>query len=263
MPPTAANYIQRAGRAGRRQEGAAYAVTYARSFPHDQFHFHEPSSIVSGSVPIPRINLANPRLTQRHINSFLLGHYLRHAKVPSARKQITVEEFFLLPARDNCAAVRYAEWLSGYKTHLATPISRIICGGCPLTVEHSSRKSELLLGSVREQFLDQLDAYEAQRKELEAAFQTTQGKERWSAMQNFESVRRLAEQLRAERLIDYLSSAHWLPSYAFPQDVVKLLVMQPNLTERMRLERDREYGIAEYAPGSEVVADGLLLTSGH
>ena len=29
----------------------------------------------------------------------------------------------------------------------------------------------------------------------------------------------------------------------------------------MRLERDAEYGIAEYAPGSEVVADGLLLVS--
>ncbi len=29
----------------------------------------------------------------------------------------------------------------------------------------------------------------------------------------------------------------------------------------MRLERDAEYGIAEYAPGSEVVVDGLLLTS--
>ena len=80
-------------------------------------------------------------------------------------------------------------------------------------------------------------------------------------VKSLETVDRLDEQLRAERLIDYLSSAHWLPSYAFPQDVVRLLVVQPNLTGRMRLERDTEYGIAEYAPGSEVVADGLLLTS--
>jgi hypothetical protein len=29
----------------------------------------------------------------------------------------------------------------------------------------------------------------------------------------------------------------------------------------MRLERDAEYGIAEYAPGAEVVADGLLVIS--
>jgi hypothetical protein len=47
----------------------------------------------------------------------------------------------------------------------------------------------------------------------------------------------------------------------FPQDVVKLLVRQPNLVDRMRLELDAEYGIAEYAPGFEVIPDGLLLIS--
>ncbi len=46
VPPTAANYIQRAGRAGRRREGAAFAVSFARSTPHDQFHFHSPLEIV-------------------------------------------------------------------------------------------------------------------------------------------------------------------------------------------------------------------------
>ena len=72
IPPTAANYIQRAGRAGRRREGAAFAVSFSRATPHDQFHYHEPLSIVRGSVPVPQISLANPRLTQRHVNSFLL-----------------------------------------------------------------------------------------------------------------------------------------------------------------------------------------------
>src|ERR1035437_6073299 len=46
VPPTPANYIQRAGRAGRRREGAAFAVTYARATPHDQTHFFLPSNIV-------------------------------------------------------------------------------------------------------------------------------------------------------------------------------------------------------------------------
>jgi ATP-dependent helicase YprA (DUF1998 family) len=261
VPPTPANYIQRAGRAGRRREGAAYAVTYARSFPHDQVHFHDPRSIVSGSVPIPRINIANPRLTQRHINSFLLEKYLRNAKVPAAGEQISVAEFFLSPSTDDSAALRYTTWLRDCKMQLAGPVSQVIGEGCPLTAEDSLCESGSLLASVRGELIEQLAAYESQRKELATAIQTTQGKERSGVVRGLESVERLAEQLRAERLIDHLSAAHWLPSYAFPQDVVKLLVMQPNLTGRMRLERDAEYGIAEYAPGSEVVADGLLLTS--
>ena len=58
VPPTASNYIQRAGRAGRRRDGAAYAVTYARSLPHDQFYYHNPEMIVRGKVPVPQINLS-------------------------------------------------------------------------------------------------------------------------------------------------------------------------------------------------------------
>ena len=50
--------------------------------------------------------------------------------------------------------------------------------------------------------------------------------------------------------------------FAFPQNVVKLLVLHAELNEKMRLERDREMGISEYAPGSEIVADGHLLRSG-
>src|SRR5262249_45644620 len=64
-----------------------------------------------------------------------------------------------------------------------------------------------------------------------------------------------------QRLIDFLSSAHWLPSYAFPQDVIRLLVRQKNWTDKMRLERDREIGISEYAPGAEIIADGHLFKS--
>jgi hypothetical protein len=67
--------------------------------------------------------------------------------------------------------------------------------------------------------------------------------------------------LKSERLIDYLASAHWLPSYAFPQDVLKLRTLQPGIGERFRLERDAEYAISEYAPGSEIVVDGIVLTS--
>src|SRR5207253_2045951 len=104
-------------------------------------------------------------------------------------------------------------------------------------------------------------AYATEAAELEKIVKQGSIRERRDALRSFESVTRLSEQLTDERLIDHLASAHWLPSYAFPQDVVRLLVRQPTLTRRMRLERDAEYGISEYAPGSEVIVDGRLLTS--
>ncbi len=169
VPPTPANYIQRVGRAGRRREGAAYAVTYARTFPHDQVHYHEPLDILKGQVPIPRISLANERLTQRHINSFLLGHYLRTANIPAARELITVAEFFLSPAMEQSAASQYRVWLTDRDSVLEPAASRIIDSQCSLKVRDAFRESISLLENVRLALADQLAAYQAQADELEKA----------------------------------------------------------------------------------------------
>jgi hypothetical protein len=104
VPPTPANYIQRAGRAGRRREGAAFAITFARAAPHDQTHFFSPRDIVDGTVPVPRINLANKKLTQRHVNAFLLGAYLRTAGADVDNDQMLAGRFFLHPTPESSPA---------------------------------------------------------------------------------------------------------------------------------------------------------------
>ena len=44
MPPTTANYVQRAGRAGRRTDSAALVVTYAQRRSHDLSRYQDPSA---------------------------------------------------------------------------------------------------------------------------------------------------------------------------------------------------------------------------
>jgi hypothetical protein len=261
VPPTPANYIQRAGRAGRRREGAAYAITYARSFPHDQIHYHDQMGVVRGTVPVPRINLSNVRLTQRHVNSFLLGQYLKGANINSAREQTTVNDFFLSPSPQDAPVTQFQPWLADRFLILSNSAKHLVDASCPVETDVFLNESAAILGLVTTSLMDQLAAYKSQADELELVVKGAAGGERFAALRNVENTLRLAEQLKGERLIDHLASAHWLPSYAFPQNVVRLLVRQPKLTDRMRLERDAEYGIAEYAPGSEVVVDGCLIIS--
>ena len=85
-----------------------------------------------------------------------------------------------------------------------------------------------------------LSSFEAQLGDLAAAQKSASGDDLMRIGRAQKAVTRLADQLRSERLIDFLASAHWLPSYAFPQDTVRLRVNQPEWSSRMRLERDRE-----------------------
>jgi hypothetical protein len=265
IPPTAANYIQRAGRAGRRREGAAFAISFSRATPHDQFHYHEPLSIVRGSVPVPQISLANPRLTQRHVNSFLLGRYLRDGAVRRETSRITVSDFFLEPTAAQSPAPRYIGWLENKKADLRAGIERIIPAESRLDIDVALTGSGSSLfgeNGVSNAIEKRLAAYDSQHEELrKALLSVTNSNERIALAQAMKSVEALRNQLRDESLIDFLSAEHWLPSYAFPQDVVRLLVRQPNWTGKMRLERDGEYGISEYAPGSEIIADGHVFRS--
>ena len=59
VPPSPANYVQRAGRAGRRTESTALALTFCQRRSHDLTHFADPNWIVSGKVSPPYFTLKN------------------------------------------------------------------------------------------------------------------------------------------------------------------------------------------------------------
>ena len=262
VPPTASNYIQRAGRAGRRRDGAAYAVTYARSLPHDQFYYHNPGMIVRGKVPVPQINLENRRLAQRHANSYLLGRFLRKLAL---REQIKdVADFFLTPDEAASPAARFRGFVEENNGALLDALRRVLPEELKeiLPAEACLQASADELDTVFEEKVRRpLASYRQLLDELQTRLAKGETAEQRRVIYAKESVERLVNQLKRERIIDFLSGAHWLPSYAFPQDSIRLLVRQKDWSQKMRLERDREVGISEYAPGAEVIADGRVFKS--
>lgn len=147
VPPTAGNYIQRAGRAGRRREGAAFAVTFARAVPHDQNYFFAPEEIAGGTVGVPRINMANRRLAQRHVNSLLLGRYL--ASLEQVDESPSVETFFRQPDVVTSPAGRFSQWTTEEEKALRADLSAVIPRECELNASEALDESREVLSRWR------------------------------------------------------------------------------------------------------------------
>ena len=50
VPPETANYIERAGRAGRRGSSAAFILTFAKRRSHDLTYYNDPVKMINGEI---------------------------------------------------------------------------------------------------------------------------------------------------------------------------------------------------------------------
>ena len=73
VPPTAANYAQRSGRAGRGGQPALIVTYCAALSPHDQWFFSRPSDAVKGVVRAPTIDLTNQDMVESHLQAVWLA----------------------------------------------------------------------------------------------------------------------------------------------------------------------------------------------
>jgi hypothetical protein len=77
VPPGKANYLQRAGRAGRRADGSSLVLTFARPRPFDREVFTRFDEYLKKPFRSPRAFLERERIARRHLHAFLLGEFFR------------------------------------------------------------------------------------------------------------------------------------------------------------------------------------------
>lgn len=82
LPPGKANYLQRAGRAGRRADGSSAVVGFVRPYPYEQEVFHHFDVFLNSSLRRPTVFLDRERIVQRHWHATLLGMFFRKVLPP-------------------------------------------------------------------------------------------------------------------------------------------------------------------------------------
>ena len=75
VPPAQANYLQRIGRAGRR-DGNALNLTVANARPHDLFFFAEPEEMLGGHLDTPGIFLDASAVLERQFTAFCFDKWI-------------------------------------------------------------------------------------------------------------------------------------------------------------------------------------------
>lgn len=76
LPPTLANYLQRIGRAGRR-DGNALALTMIGRDNHSLYYWSDPYLMLRDSVTVPGIFLQAVSVLERQLFAFALGRWVR------------------------------------------------------------------------------------------------------------------------------------------------------------------------------------------
>ena len=262
VPPSPANYVQRAGRAGRAPHSAAFVLTYAKLSSHDLTFYRDPSTIISGQIKVPIFVLENEKVINRHIYAVALSMFFAiHDEVyagDNASVLLNENGYELL-----------CDYLNSHPKNLKDMLLKTL----PKELHNRFQIASFgwtegiigedgVLSKAVTEFREEVSALEKERDHCK----------RVNDFEGADQANRALKQLRCGKddgqrkksLIDFLARNNVLPKYGFPVDTVELQIhvgSKKSRTDALQLARDLQMAIAEYAPGSEVIADGKVFTS--
>lgn len=288
MPPGKANYLQRAGRAGRRADGSSVVTTFSRPRPFDREVFHRVGDYLGSPLRRPVVFLDRERVARRHLHAFLLGEFFSKVYRPqvgamdaygrmggfcgmqrtprwesgSPKPQLQTPE----TSDDSPLSEQFTDFLEAEGAKVIAEQNFDLLAGTPLGSD--SIVWNKLIGEAIESFDEALKGWQ---KEYDTLL------DQWNSIQQSSPNARgqanaIYYQLRIRydtTVIEALADRQFLPRYGFPINVLKLRVTSPDEDrpnrireeDQFRLERNSLLALREYVPGSQLLAGGRLIRS--
>lgn len=271
VPPKPSNFLQRVGRAGRK-EGSALIMNYAHAGePHDMYYYEYPLEMMQGEVNTPGCFLEAKDILRRHFLAFCIdswttddaGHTLPHhiRELHLINDNIFNDKAFILNQivtfiKNNKASLSSA-FRSQYEEKTSEALERLFETLGDGTFYNRLINEFALLADRLHHLGKELEEYDAQKKHIQAND---------PALKQIEilisATKKQYRQIMEESMIEYMTNAGLLPNYAFPETGVKLQAniyssrekedKEGNVAEpkTFELTRAASQGIKELAPGN-------------
>ncbi|MGL6066987.1 MAG: DEAD/DEAH box helicase [Cetobacterium sp.] len=258
MPPSPANYSQRAGRAGRRGSSSAFTLTFCSQKSHDFTFYKDPIQMIKGMIPPPKFNIENKKIIIRHIYAVCFSYfwkkdisYYGNGKVINSLNDESLDAF--------------KKYLNSKPEEIKVFLSNILSKEVQenLGIQSWEWLNDLLKDSsegalyrVKKEFFSEIEEIEEAELKIKEIINT---KEKiGSEVYNLNRIQGMKSNIESKTTINYFAQKNLLPRYGFPVDTVEL---HSNSKDELRLSRDLGIAISEYAPGGQIIANGKLLTS--
>ena len=271
VPPKPSNFLQRVGRAGRK-EGSALVLNYAHaSEPHDMYYYTYPAEMMQGEVTTPGCFLEAKDILRRHFLAYCIDTWTssdiqnmlpaRIADLKLTQEDVFNQEGFivnrLITFIKNNKAILESEFRSVYEERTQETLSRLfktLNDGTfynHIISEFSTLQARLFhLGKELDQYKEQEGRIQANDPML-------------AQIKNLiKATKKQYAQVVGEKVIEYMTNVGLLPNYAVPETGVKLQASvyashekEDNEHNKMapksfELMRSASQGIKELAPGN-------------
>jgi len=203
IPPTAANYRQRVGRAGRAQQAKALALSLCNNTPVAQAVFADPMiALQNAAAPSQLVSSAN--IIQRHVNSFLFRKFILNGN--GINVSHSVGDFM-----DN----EYDDF-DDFLNDCGTPANQLYIQIYPEFVAVFGTAVPYTVGITKQQIKELRDEYDRIRTQLMVQFGQTPANSSAAHAISYQ-----IKNLQQQNLLKYLSEKQFIPNASMPTGIVE------------------------------------------
>ncbi|NEX22948.1 DEAD/DEAH box helicase [Thiorhodococcus mannitoliphagus] len=276
VPPNQANFIQRIGRAGRRDGNAAvFAIADASPDGHDQYYFANPLEMLHGDVEAPAIYLNAAEVLRRQLYAFFFDHWVAEER-PELPDRLS-EPLDQVAKGDGDSTrfpFNYLDFVNRHEPALFDAFCRMLADA--LRPETRAKLETFITGTdrhkhLRVRFLAFFEETHAEREswkkrrkaintELQRLRKRPEDEQTLAEIDLLDKERaglgQRIQQLNNEYLLEALTNAGLLPNYAFPEEGVALTTIihgsrssgEEYSVPVHRYSRPAHAALAEFAP---------------